>query len=146
LIFIDAIKFGFKNYINFSGVVDRAKFWYWILFLGISFTALSIVPVLVPSFFFAIACPTTALMVRRLRDAGVSRNWMYLWLIPLLAIGPVMNTVFNGMFNGPNGQAWQLSGIIGLGFFFVFVVAILSAFVFPVLVVMVVLLAKPTRK
>jgi uncharacterized membrane protein YhaH (DUF805 family) len=144
--FINAIKFGFKNYFNFSGVVDRPKFWYWILFLVIAFTVLSTVPVMVPVFFSAIACPTTALMIRRLRDAGESVNWMYLWFIPLLVIGPAMSTVFSAMFNGPDGQAWKLTGIVGLGIFFLFVVAIVMVAIIPVLIFMVLQFAKPTRK
>jgi uncharacterized membrane protein YhaH (DUF805 family) len=30
--FANAIKYGFKNYANFKGVIDRRTFWWWYLF------------------------------------------------------------------------------------------------------------------
>ena len=33
--FSDAIKSGFRNYVNFSGRAARSEYWYWSLFCGL---------------------------------------------------------------------------------------------------------------
>ena len=30
--FVDSIKLGFSNYVNFTGRACRSEYWYWILF------------------------------------------------------------------------------------------------------------------
>ena len=82
--FIEAIKFGFKNYLNFKGVVARSLFWLWILFVTIGFIVSSAIYPLNLVFLAAIALPTLALMVRRLRDAGFSPGLLVIWFLPLL--------------------------------------------------------------
>ena len=31
--FVDSIKLGFSNYVNFTGRACRSEYWYWILFV-----------------------------------------------------------------------------------------------------------------
>ena len=33
--FVDSIKLGFSNYVNFTGRACRSEFWYWFLFVFI---------------------------------------------------------------------------------------------------------------
>ncbi|MEO0313375.1 MAG: hypothetical protein RL140_605 [Actinomycetota bacterium] len=152
--FIEAIKFGFKNYVNFKGVVDRATFWQWALFLAIGFGITSaLFPVLL-IFLAAVAIPTFALMVRRYRDAGVSRRWLMLWLIPVLAAGPIFSTIggsiFNNVLSGPGGNAFRDTGIAGagivLGLVLVIAMAIIALVYLPVVIVNIIFLSKPSKK
>ena len=125
--FTNVIKYGFKNYANFSGVIDRRTFWLWYLFSvlasaipqiivtaislptslaslngsssfdyssgaigGIVVTILSAISNLVS---LALALPTLAMMVRRLRDVGTNP------LVLLFALAP-MALLFIGMIAG----------------------------------------------
>ena len=96
--FLNAIKYGFKNYFNFGGVVDRSTFWYWILFAavleGLAFAI--VLPEDGDGTFFGFSqpdnllvnlvliSPTLAMMIRRLRDAGRSPGWVALIVLPYL--------------------------------------------------------------
>ena len=33
--FIEAVKSGFRNYVNFSGRAVRSEYWYWTLFVTV---------------------------------------------------------------------------------------------------------------
>lgn len=151
---IEAIKFGFKNYVNFKGVVDRTTFWLWVLFLAIGFAVSSVFFPLPLIFLAAVAIPTFALMVRRYRDAGVSRSWLMLWLIPLLAAGPIFSSVggaiFSNVLSGPGGNAFRDTGIAGagivLGLVLVIAMAVIALVFLPVLVVNIIFLSKPSKK
>lgn len=152
--FIEAIKFGFKNYVNFKGVVDRTTFWLWVLFLTVGF-AISLVLFPLPLIFLAaVAIPTFALMVRRYRDAGVSLRWLLLWLIPVLVAGPIFSAVgssiFNNVLSAPGGNAFRDTGIAGagivLGLVLVIVMAIIALVFLPVVIVNIIFLSKPSKK
>ena len=88
--FVEAIRSGFSNYVNFSGRALRSEYWYWTLFTVI----VSFVAAIVDAFAtagllggligLALLLPGLAVSVRRLHDIDKSA-WNLLWgLIPLL--------------------------------------------------------------
>ncbi|MFM2385083.1 MAG: hypothetical protein RL166_957 [Actinomycetota bacterium] len=142
--FVNAIRFGFKNYFNFRGVVGRTTFWLWVLFaLIVLLFDLLVLSNLVLT--FAIVVPTTALHVRRLRDAGVSPGWLLLWLIPIIAAGPIFVGTFAFLLAGQTGGAIMAMGILGLVAGFAIALGLLLAVSAPVAIVLAVLLSKPTK-
>ena len=94
--FVDAIKAGFKNFVNFKGTASRSEFWYWVLFTtlvglvldqvdqisglgGDTGMGLSSIASLV------LFLPNLSVTFRRLHDAGFS-GWLYaLNAIPAIA-------------------------------------------------------------
>ena len=145
--FIEAIKFGFQNYVNFKGVVGRSIFWLWVLFITIGFTVSSAIYPLPLVFLAAVALPTLSLMVRRLRDAGFSPVLLVIWLLPCLLSLNAMAAVRNDENFAPDPIAEGNAGFIpvhGLATAFVG----LFAFVFGVLlgsIIMGILWLMPTR-
>jgi uncharacterized membrane protein YhaH (DUF805 family) len=101
--FGQAIKSGFKNYVNFRGAATRSEYWYWFLFTTIVSTLLGMVDTAIGSLLhiggdvasgqsqftllgniwsFATLLPSLGLFVRRLRDAGYSIKRLWLYAIP----------------------------------------------------------------
>jgi uncharacterized membrane protein YhaH (DUF805 family) len=90
--FVDAIKLGFSNYVNFTGRACRSEYWYWVLFTVI----VSVVTLIIDSAIgaqvtstiwdLATFLPSLALAVRRLHDLDRSGWWFLLILIPLVGI------------------------------------------------------------
>jgi uncharacterized membrane protein YhaH (DUF805 family) len=92
--FVDAIKSGFRNRINFSGRATRSEFWFWTLFvvlysvvLMVAFLALNLDvdkalnPFIVVCLLILVSVvPGIALTVRRLHDLGRS-GWTGLVLV-----------------------------------------------------------------
>lgn len=145
--FVNAIKFGFRNYANFTGVVGRSVFWLWVLFLFIGFTISSSFFPLPLYFLAAIALPTLALMVRRLRDAGFSPALVVIWLLPVLLSNSLTASVRNNNNFAPDPIAEGNAGYIPLHALATGFVGFL-AFVFGILigsVIMAVLCIQPTR-
>ncbi|MCX8528621.1 MAG: DUF805 domain-containing protein [Rhodoluna sp.] len=166
--FTDAIKYGFKNYANFKGVVDRATFWWWYLFAAIvsiaiqtiggaisgasSFSALSggdsssvgssaAVNFLLSLLPLAIYLPTLALVVRRMRDAGTNPLLLLLGLIPgaALFIGAAVGAVAGASMSSGYGSLGN--GFLGL--FLGMIPGILLGLGYGIW--MIVTLAKPTK-
>lgn len=103
--FGQAIKGGFKNYVNFRGTAGRAEYWYWVLFTAIVSTVLGMIDNAIggaanmvvtgssygnPQFKllgdiwnFSTLLPSLGLFVRRLRDAGYSLKRLWLYAIPV---------------------------------------------------------------
>ena len=95
--FIEAVKSGFRNYVNFSGRAIRSEYWYWTLFVtivvvafglidqklnpGASMGAFSVVNLLVS---LALILPGLAVSIRRLHDIDRTGWWT---LIGLTVIG-----------------------------------------------------------
>jgi uncharacterized membrane protein YhaH (DUF805 family) len=88
--FVDAIKSGFSNYVNFQGRARRSEFWFWVLFtflLGVvagiidGITGMYVVGVLA---WLATLLPSLAMAVRRLHDSGRSGFWLFIALVPLV--------------------------------------------------------------
>lgn len=95
--FIDAIKSGFANYVNFSGRAVRSEFWYWVLFcfiLGIATAILdmAIFPGSQISPLNSIASlvtllPSLAVGARRLHDIDRTGWWQ---LIAFTIVGTIV--------------------------------------------------------
>jgi len=107
--FVEAIKSGFNNYINFSGRAQRSAFWWWVLFINILVWIAVFIDGVVfggPSAlygiaFLAILLPTIAVTVRRLHDLDRSGWWL---LLALTGIGGIVLLIWYCMTgtNGPN--------------------------------------------
>ncbi|NWG24234.1 MAG: DUF805 domain-containing protein [Pseudorhodoplanes sp.] len=88
--FQDAVKSGFKNYINFTGRAARSEFWYWVLFSvigGILFASADAVVFpendqspLASIFHLALLLPSLAIGARRLHDIDRTGWWQLLEL------------------------------------------------------------------
>ena len=96
--FVDAIKSGFNNYVNFQGRARRSEYWFWFLFTFL----LSIVASIIDGIFgiylvaglalLATILPSIAVGVRRLHDTGRSGFWLFIALIPL--VGAIVLIIF----------------------------------------------------
>ena len=87
--FLEAVKLGFLNYVNFSGRSGRAEYWYWLLFVafvnvmfgvvdeilypGAQMGAFSWVAMIV---FLGLVLPTLAVSCRRLHDIDRTGLWL----------------------------------------------------------------------
>jgi uncharacterized membrane protein YhaH (DUF805 family) len=88
--FAQAIKSGFRNYVNFSGRAARSEYWYWILFsmlmaIGSFLIDLALFPQLNVSPIntiveLALLLPGLAVSVRRLHDLDFTGWWFLLIL------------------------------------------------------------------
>ena len=100
---LEALKYGFSNYFNFSGTTGRRLFWLWVLSIFLIVFVLGLIDVLVVDpalgvpasgpdvqnplawlFSLFVIIPNIAMGVRRLRDAGYSPWLMLLGLIPFV--------------------------------------------------------------
>jgi uncharacterized membrane protein YhaH (DUF805 family) len=102
--FIQAIKSGFRNYVNFRGTATRSEYWYWVLFTAIVSTIFGMIDSTISIFLrhgmsylesqnqftllgniwnLATLLPSLGLFVRRMRDAGYSLKRLWLYAIPL---------------------------------------------------------------
>ena len=143
--FIESIKFGFKNYFNFKGQVDRSTFWFWMLFATLVVWLdglLSAQGILA----LCIFVPTCALVIRRYRDAGVSLFWLLLWLIPILSAPAIVGLVFSAFLSGPGATSFMDMGVIGLGLGLAIAIAIIFVVAGPVVIVNIIFLTKPSKK
>jgi uncharacterized membrane protein YhaH (DUF805 family) len=91
--FVEAVKSGFNNYVNFSGRAQRSAFWWWAVFVIIVDIIVFIVdrvilggPVLAWIAFLALILPGLAISVRRLHDLDRSGWWLLIVLIPLVGL------------------------------------------------------------
>lgn len=88
--FVDSIKLGFSNYVNFTGRACRSEYWYWALFVLIGFIVAEIIDAVIgvavfyTLFALAVLLPNIAIGVRRLHDLDRSGWWLLLGLIPLI--------------------------------------------------------------
>ena len=109
--FVEAIKSGFQNYVNFSGRAIRSEYWYWTLFtmlVGLAsalldlalFPRMEISPIntIVE---LALLLPGLAVSIRRLHDLDRTGWWL---LILLTGIGAIVLIVWFCMRGslGPN--------------------------------------------
>jgi len=97
--FPNAIKFGFQRYFDFSGRSTRAEYWWWLLFIAIAGTILTIVDMIAGTmitpttgiisslFTLVIIIPGLAVTVRRLHDNNRSG-----WRVLILAV-PVVGVI-----------------------------------------------------
>lgn len=95
--FQDAIKFGFKNYVNFSSRAGRSEFWYWVLFCVIvSIVTLVLDGAIFPDndlsplntvFSLLTLLPSLAVGARRLHDIDRTGWWQ---LVSFTIIGIIL--------------------------------------------------------
>jgi uncharacterized membrane protein YhaH (DUF805 family) len=120
--FADAIKSGFKNYVQFRGVASRSEFWYWTLFTFLVSLVLGTIDgviqagssdeMLMDPFAMtaglsniasiAFALPSLAVGVRRMRDAGFSAWFLLVQAVPMIPFFVMIGTFVT-----------ELSGAIG---------------------------------
>jgi len=90
--FVDSIKLGFSNYVNFTDRACRSEYWYWVLFYFVGEAVCALVDyllfghpgVLYSIFELGLFLPTLAVAVRRLHDTDRGGWWILLGLIPLV--------------------------------------------------------------
>ena len=88
--FVEAIKSGFSNYVNFSDRAIRSEYWYWILFIILGDIVTGIIDwaigaqVTTGLFGLATLLPNIAVAIRRLHDLDRTGWWILLSLIPLV--------------------------------------------------------------
>jgi uncharacterized membrane protein YhaH (DUF805 family) len=96
--FVDAIKSGFNNYVNFQGRARRSEYWFWFLFTFLLSIVASIIDgvlgiyLLAGLAMLATILPSIAVGVRRLHDTGRSGFWLFIALIPL--VGAIVLIIF----------------------------------------------------
>ena len=97
--FVEAVKSGYQNYVNFSGRSARSAFWWWVLFQFIVSIVIAMVeggghasagmmsynagPIAMV-WSLANLLPGIAVAVRRLHDIDKSGWWLLIGLIPLI--------------------------------------------------------------
>ena len=130
--FGESIRYGFKNYANFSGVVGRSTYWYWYLFTvlclfpvsllqqALSFAALNtgnpmltILSIPLGLVSWALFIPSLALMIRRLRDAGHSPLYLLLWLAPIVLA--ILFAIIGGVIGAAASSESYTSGFVVAG-------------------------------
>jgi uncharacterized membrane protein YhaH (DUF805 family) len=88
--FVDAVKSGFSNYVNFQGRARRSEYWFWFLFTFLLTFVASIIDGMMGMYllgglaFLATVLPSIAVAVRRLHDTGRSGFWLFIALVPLV--------------------------------------------------------------
>ena len=95
--FVEAIKSGFKNYVNFQGRAVRSEYWWWVLFVvliviipdmmmmgELTRGALGLGTGLYCLVLLGTLLPSLGLAIRRLHDTGRSGWW---YLIAFTGIG-----------------------------------------------------------
>jgi uncharacterized membrane protein YhaH (DUF805 family) len=103
--FLEAIKSGISNYVNFSGRAARWQFWYWVLFAFIVAVVANMIDAMMFSDFMesgtglvggltslALFLPGLAVSVRRLHDIDRTGWWV---LLTLTLIGIILLIVWN---------------------------------------------------
>ena len=96
--FADAIRTCFSKYVTFSGRARRSEFWWFSLFAGILYVAVSVIDAAMGSSILglvvvlALVLPSLAVTARRLHDTGRSGWWILIGFIPL--IGAITMLVF----------------------------------------------------
>ncbi|WP_203292496.1 DUF805 domain-containing protein [Maricaulis parjimensis] len=96
--FVDAVKSGFSNYVNFQGRARRSEYWFWILFTFLLGVVAGIIDGIIGTYLLgglatlATILPSIAMGVRRLHDTGRSGFWMFIALIPL--VGAIVLIIF----------------------------------------------------
>lgn len=166
--FTNAIKYGFKNYANFKGVIDRRTWWWWYLFAAAVGFVVQILSTIISAVAtsstmssgeasgsliaaginfllsllpLAIYLPTLALLVRRMRDVGTNPLFLLFGLIPgvVLFIGALVGGVTGASLS--SGSESIVGGFAGV--FLGMIPGVLLALGFGIW--MIVLLTKPTK-
>ena len=140
---IKAITFGFKNFYKLGKCVDRATYWKWMGFYGLSlllpwpslqfdYRELSLLATATVLWVVEITLTlqTICLTVLRIRDAGFKPAWLLIWLS--LPIWPLAG-LYAWQYFGLPQTGWNY-GLAGLfpGFWFGVIALSLLTFIFTV--------------
>lgn len=82
--FQDAVRSGFRNWLDFEGRATRSEYWWWVVFqIAVSF-GLNVISFHFLAGLFVIIClvPSLSLAVRRLHDIDKSGFWLLLTFVP----------------------------------------------------------------
>ena len=96
--FVDAVKSGFSNYVNFQGRARRSEYWFWFLFTVLLGIVANLIDGILGIYLLAglatlaIILPSIAVGVRRLHDTGRSGFWLFIALVPL--VGAIVLIIF----------------------------------------------------
>ncbi|NDH66083.1 MAG: DUF805 domain-containing protein, partial [Microbacteriaceae bacterium] len=140
--FADAIKNGFKNYVQFRGVASRSEYWYWVLFTVLVSVVLGTIdgvmaegsleqqatdPLAMSGTLGNIASlvfllPNLTVGVRRMRDAGFSAWFLLLSVLPMILVFVVIGT-FVAELSGAVGDGNIAEALAGLGAALLFIAA-----------------------
>lgn len=88
--FVNAIKSGFTNYVNFSGRSGIAEYWFWVVFVFLGSVVASIIDTALTGgllyivFGLATFIPSLSAAVRRLHDTGKSGWWLLIAFVPIV--------------------------------------------------------------
>jgi len=94
-----------KKYVVFTGRATRSEYWYFVLFNFLFSIAIGIIDsiatvgVLLWIYTLFILLPSTAVLIRRLRDTNRSAWYLLLYLIPFL--GGIILIIFTAQESGP---------------------------------------------
>lgn len=115
--FVEAIKSGFSNYVNFHGRARRSAFWFWVLFVFLVSVVLGVIDAALFGYTpgqpgsvgmlgmlwsLAVLLPGLAVAVRRLHDTGRSGFWLFIGLVPI--IGWIVLVIFYVMDSQPGAN------------------------------------------
>lgn len=94
--FQEAIESVFRQYANFNGRARRSEYWYFVLFVFLTSSVISILGGMIGGprlstalstlYTLAIFLPSLSLVFRRLHDTGRTGMWFLLAFIPLGAL------------------------------------------------------------
>ena len=83
--FVDSIKTCFSKYADFNGRASLSEFWWWVLFVFLASSAMSMISPMVSGLFsLAVLLPNIAVGARRLHDTDRSGWLQLIALIPLI--------------------------------------------------------------
>ena len=100
--FIDAVRSGLYNYVNFRGRSSRSEFWYWIVFTLLALIAILSVEALVGRTpvsliaLYGLVPPYLSVFVRRLHDVGKSGWTLLIVYIPIIGLYVIYLLVQSG--------------------------------------------------
>jgi len=140
--FADAIKNGFKNYVQFRGVASRSEYWYWVLFTVLVSVVLGTIDGVMAAgsleqqatdpfamgFSFAnvaslvFLLPNLTVGVRRMRDAGFSAWFLLVQAVPMIPLFVMIGTFVTEL-SGAVGDANIFEALTSLGVALVLIAA-----------------------
>lgn len=90
---VDAFVSGWQRSFEYEGRSTRGDFWWFVLanfivslVLAIAANAVSQLMALYTLYSIAVIVPTIPLTVRRLRDAGKSWPWIFIFFVPIIGL------------------------------------------------------------
>ncbi len=136
--FVDSIKSGFRNYVNFKGRASRSEFWWWTLFAVLVQSVTSVLDETINSIAsLALLLPGLAVNVRRLHDTNRRGTWL-IWPLVTLVVGIVSFILFavSASLDFEKASEWDLENAVQGGpvaFIIVGSVALLATLVLGIL-------------